>query len=148
MLESLHGYLMLAEELLAQHAKFASSYNFGPSDEDVWPVERIATKLVQMWGNGASWIRDAVPSVHEDHVLRLDASKARVELGWKATAQNRSGAGVDDGVVSRLETRRRYGRVHGEANQRVREDVTAPGCEADAENSESFVTFSISYQAP
>jgi CDP-glucose 4,6-dehydratase len=21
--------------------------------------------------------------VHEDHVLRLDASKARVELGWK-----------------------------------------------------------------
>ncbi len=82
-LESLHGYLMLAEALLAQHAKFASSYNFGPSDEDIWPVERIATKLVQMWGNGGSWIRDSVPSVHEDHVLRLDASKARVELGWK-----------------------------------------------------------------
>ena len=34
---------MLAEELVAQHAKFTSSYNFGPSDEDVWPVERIAT---------------------------------------------------------------------------------------------------------
>ena len=41
------------------------------------------TKLVQMWGNGASWIRDSVPSVHEDHVLRLDASKARVDLGWQ-----------------------------------------------------------------
>jgi CDP-glucose 4,6-dehydratase len=90
-LESLHGYLMLAEELLAQHSKFASSYNFGPSDEDVWPVERIATKLVQMWGNGASWIRDAVPSVHEDHVLRLDASKARVELGWKARLRIEAG---------------------------------------------------------
>ena len=36
-----------------------------------------------MWGNGASWIRDSVPSVHEDQVLRLDASKARVELGWQ-----------------------------------------------------------------
>jgi len=82
-LESLHGYVMLAEELVAQHAKFTSSYNFGPSDEDVWPVERIATKLAHMWGNGASWIRDSVPSVHEDHVLRLDASKARVALGWK-----------------------------------------------------------------
>jgi CDP-glucose 4,6-dehydratase len=90
-LESLHGYLMLAEELFAQHAKFASCYNFGPSDEDVWPVERIATKLVQMWGNGASWIRDAVPSAHEDHVLRLDASKARVELGWKARLRIEAG---------------------------------------------------------
>jgi CDP-glucose 4,6-dehydratase len=82
-LESLHGYLMLAEELLAQDAKFASSYNFGPSDEDIWPVERIATKLVQSWGKGASWVRDTVPSVHEDHLLRLDSSKARIELGWK-----------------------------------------------------------------
>jgi CDP-glucose 4,6-dehydratase len=38
---------------------------------------------VDIWGNGGSWIRDSVPSVHEDHVLRLDASKARIELGWK-----------------------------------------------------------------
>jgi len=82
-LDPLHGYLMLAQELLAQPARFASAYNFGPSDEDVWPVERIATKLVRMWGDGASWIRDSVPSVHEDQVLRLDASKARVELGWQ-----------------------------------------------------------------
>lgn len=82
-LESVHGYLMLAEQLLAQPARFASAYNFGPSDEDIWPVELIANKLVQMWGNGASWVRDTEPSVHEDHVLRLDASRARVELGWK-----------------------------------------------------------------
>ena len=82
-LESLHGYMMLAGELLAQDAKFASAYNFGPSDEDIWPVERIATKLVDMWGNGASWIRDTVPGLHENHVLRLDVSKARVELGWQ-----------------------------------------------------------------
>src|ERR1700693_3344207 len=36
-----------------------------------------------MWGDGASWTRDSVPSVYEDHVLRLHASKARVELGWQ-----------------------------------------------------------------
>ena len=82
-LEPLHGYLMLAAELLAQRGKRAAAYNFGPADEDIWPVERIATKLVQMWGNGASWVGDVVSSVHEDHVLRLDASKARVELGWQ-----------------------------------------------------------------
>lgn len=82
-LESVHGYLLLAEQLLAQPARFASAYNFGPSDDDIWPVERIANKLVHMWGSGASWVRDTEPSVHEDHVLRLDASRARVELGWK-----------------------------------------------------------------
>lgn len=82
-LESLNGYMILAQELLTQPARFASAYNFGPSDEDVWPVERIANRLVDIWGNGGSWIRDSVPSVHEDHVLRLDASKARIELGWK-----------------------------------------------------------------
>ena len=82
-LDPLHGYLMLAEKLLAQPARFASCYNFGPGDEDIWPVERIATKLVHMWGNGASWVRDPVASVHEDHILRLDASKARAELDWQ-----------------------------------------------------------------
>lgn len=82
-LEPLHGYLMLAERLLGGDAQFASPYNFGPSDEDVWTVEHIANKLVQMWGDGASWTRDGVPGMHEDHVLRLDASKARMELKWE-----------------------------------------------------------------
>jgi CDP-glucose 4,6-dehydratase len=86
-LEPLHGYMLLAQQLLAQRAKFATAYNFGPGDEDIWPVERIATKLVHMWGNGSSWVRDPLPSVHEDHVLRLDASKARVELGWQPKLQ-------------------------------------------------------------
>lgn len=82
-LESLQGYMMLAQQLLAQHARFASSYNFGPSDEDTWPVERIASRLAEMWGNGASWVRDSEPTAHESNILRLDASKARLELGWK-----------------------------------------------------------------
>lgn len=83
-LEPLHGYMMLAERLLAGQAKFATAFNFGPSDEDTWPVERIATKLAAMWGEGASWVRgDSGPNVHEAHYLRLDTSKARVDLGWK-----------------------------------------------------------------
>lgn len=82
-LESLRGYMMLAERLLAQRVQFASSFNFGPGDEDAWPVEQIATKLASMWGDGGSWESDAAPSVHEAHVLRLDTSKARAELGWR-----------------------------------------------------------------
>ena len=82
-LDPLHGYLMLAEKLLSRDVRFASSYNFGPHDEEIWPVERIANKLVNQWGEGASWVLDSNPMTHEDHVLRLDASKARIELGWK-----------------------------------------------------------------
>jgi len=82
-LEPLYGYMMLAQKLLAEPAKFATAYNFGPGDEDIWPVERIAHKVAGLWGSGASWSQDSIPSVHEDHVLRLDASKARVELGWQ-----------------------------------------------------------------
>jgi CDP-glucose 4,6-dehydratase len=81
-LEPLHGYLTLAERLLA-HGGCTSAYNFGPGEEDSWSVESIATKLAKIWGNGASWTRDLDPSSHEAHYLRLDASRARLELGWQ-----------------------------------------------------------------
>lgn len=82
-LEPLHGYLLLAQKLLEGEAKSASAFNFGPSESNIWPVQHIATRLVELWGEGASWTHDSAPSVHEDHVLRLEGSKARFELGWK-----------------------------------------------------------------
>lgn len=82
-LEPLNGYMLLAEKLLDAPSQFCSAFNFGPSDEDAWPVERIATKLAKMWGEGAGWIRDSVPGVHEHHSLTLDTSKARQQLGWQ-----------------------------------------------------------------
>jgi CDP-glucose 4,6-dehydratase len=82
-LEPLNGYVMLAERLLETPSQFCTSFNFGPNEEDAWPVERMATKLAEMWGAGAAWIRDEAPSVHEAHTLTLDTSKARRQLGWQ-----------------------------------------------------------------
>lgn len=82
-LEPLQGYITLAEQLLAGRAEACGAFNFGPGEEDTWPVERIATKLAGMWGHGASWVRDDAESVHEAHYLKLDSSKARTELGWR-----------------------------------------------------------------
>jgi CDP-glucose 4,6-dehydratase len=82
-LEPLQGYMILAEQLLAEPAKFASSFNFGPRDEDTWTVECLANVVARLWGEGASWERDPAPSVHEAHYLRLDSSRARTELGWR-----------------------------------------------------------------
>jgi CDP-glucose 4,6-dehydratase len=84
-LESINGYMMLAQRLLTERAQFASSFNFGPGDADGWSVAQIATKLASLWGDGASWESGATPSAHEAHLLRLDASKARTELGWRPT---------------------------------------------------------------
>jgi len=82
-LEPLHGYILLAERLLDGDARYASAYNFGPSDEDAWPVEQIADRMASTWGEHATWIRDPEPGVHEAGVLRLDSSKARSELQWQ-----------------------------------------------------------------
>jgi len=81
-LESLSGYMLLAEKLLEGPQRFCSSFNFGPDHGDAWPVERIATRLAEMWGQGAAWIQDSVRGVHEHHSLTLDSSKARAQLGW------------------------------------------------------------------
>lgn len=82
-LEPLAGYLLLAEKLYADGPKYAEAWNFGPRDEDMWPVGRIAEAMADRWGNGASWQHDTTTQPHEAQLLRLDCSKARFRLGWK-----------------------------------------------------------------
>jgi CDP-glucose 4,6-dehydratase len=82
-LEPLQGYITLAEQLLAGNSLAASAFNFGPGDEDAWTVNRVADRAATMWGNGARWIRDDAPGVHEAHYLKLDSSRARTELAWR-----------------------------------------------------------------
>jgi CDP-glucose 4,6-dehydratase len=87
-LDPLHGYILLAEHLLApdpaQATRFATAYNFGPSQSDARPVEWIADAMTRLWGDGASWVLEDpnAPSVHEASYLKLDASRARNELAW------------------------------------------------------------------
>ena len=83
-LEPLHGYLTLAEKLLAENAsRYATAFNFGPADEDARPVGWIADRMVQTWGDNTGWFHDGDPGAHEAGFLKLDASRARAELGWK-----------------------------------------------------------------
>jgi CDP-glucose 4,6-dehydratase len=81
-MEPLHGYIRLAEELLSHDPKFATAYNFGPHDDDARPVEWIAEKMTGFWGGGATWVLDPDPGVHEAGYLKLDASRARADLDW------------------------------------------------------------------
>lgn len=81
-LEPLLGYIQLAEKLLSGDPKYATAYNFGPSDEDAKPVGWIVEHMTKIWAEGASWVLDEEPGVHEAGYLKLDASRARAELGW------------------------------------------------------------------
>jgi len=82
-LEPLRGYLLLAEHLSLDAARFRAPCNFGPEETDVQPVSWIADRLANAWGDGANWEHDGTPQPHEAHYLKLDASRAKAELGWR-----------------------------------------------------------------
>ncbi len=82
-LEPLHGYMLLAERLLTHEARYATAFNFGPGDDDAQPVGWIVERMTRFWGGNASWVLDPDPGVHEAGYLKLDASRARAELGWQ-----------------------------------------------------------------
>jgi CDP-glucose 4,6-dehydratase len=81
-LDPLNGYLILIEKLWSGDREFADAWNFGPDYYDAKPVSWIANKMVDLWGNGASWKTDDAVQPHEAHTLTLDSTKARNVLKW------------------------------------------------------------------
>ena len=81
-LDSLNGYLQLAQHLWEKGSTFAQAWNFGPDPNDVKSVSWIVDYLSSHWGNGAGWESDPNQHPHESRELRLDASKANNLLGW------------------------------------------------------------------
>lgn len=82
-LEPLCGYLMLAERLGDDPVRFGAAWNFGPAEGDAKPVSWVADRLTELWGNGAAWYNDSGVHPKETRYLKLDASKARCDLGWE-----------------------------------------------------------------
>ena len=82
-LEPLSGYLVLAQHLYEDGSTFAEGWNFGPKDEDCKPVSWILDKMVDKWGKGAAWELDKNNNPHEAGYLKLDCSKAAMQLNWR-----------------------------------------------------------------
>ncbi len=81
-LEALGGYLMIAEAMLNGKGEAATAWNFGPSDDDTQPVHWMVEEMLSKWDSDLGWVRPDGPQPHEAVLLRLDCSKARLELGW------------------------------------------------------------------
>lgn len=82
-LEPLGGYMTLVEKLYQYGSKYASGWNFGPSDKDAKPVEWIVQRLCMLWGENAKYVIDSGQHPHEATYLKLDCSKAKNYLGWQ-----------------------------------------------------------------
>jgi CDP-glucose 4,6-dehydratase len=81
-LEPLSGYIVLAQALYRDGPAFASSWNFGPGEEDNRSVQDVVNLIISQWGQSAKWEKEGSEQPHEAGLLKLDCSKARLQLGW------------------------------------------------------------------
>ncbi len=83
-LDALHGYILLAENLFENAAKFSGAWNIGPPTAAEMTVRQVADIFANSWQDGASWRYVPDPAgPHEARLLTLDTSKARVLLNWR-----------------------------------------------------------------
>ena len=82
-LEPLGGYLLLAELLYRHGREYAEAWNFGPDQEDEVRVQRVVERIIELWGEDASWVLDDRAQPYEAPYIHLDCSKARFRFGWR-----------------------------------------------------------------
>lgn len=82
-LECLSGYLLLGASLLKDGVKFNGAWNFSPINTgDVWSVRRVSERICKLWPR-ARFTFEETACPHEAHLLRLDCTKANIQLGWR-----------------------------------------------------------------
>ena len=80
-LESLGGYLMLAEHLWREPA-LAGAYNFGPNTHEAATVKEVVNLARAVYGAGEVQWGDDCRGPHEAGWLALEIAKARHGLGF------------------------------------------------------------------
>lgn len=80
-LEPLHGYLRLAEQLVEDPATAPSAVNFGPADDACVSVSEVIERVFRHAGTG-KWEPEPELQPDEAPILRLDNKLAEEALGW------------------------------------------------------------------
>ena len=81
-LDSLCGYLLLAESLYQESSTFAGAWNFAPDTGGDPRVIELASAMLRELGAAPPRVEANAEAPPETAVLRLDSSKARDELSW------------------------------------------------------------------
>jgi CDP-glucose 4,6-dehydratase len=81
-LEPLSGYLLLAARLRAEPARYAGSWNFGPSSAKSRTVREVANTISAHLGGVPAEVVGSPAQQHEAGLLQLSCDKANHSLGW------------------------------------------------------------------
>jgi CDP-glucose 4,6-dehydratase len=82
-LELCRGYLRLGSFLIEKPDLAKGAWNFGPERENEVEVGVLVADFLRVWGASASRVRIEPATLKEAGVLKLDSTKARLELGLK-----------------------------------------------------------------
>ena len=82
-LESLSGYILLAENLHQDGNNFSSAYNFGPNASSNKSVLELAKEVTKYWP-GEIKLLEGEKTFHEANKLNLVTDKSFQELKWKS----------------------------------------------------------------
>jgi len=80
-LDCLQGYLLLMESLESGGSR--GPYNFGPPPDTVATVRNVVDLALKLLDRDRRMVEYEIPTLHEDSILLVDATRARVELGWQ-----------------------------------------------------------------
>jgi CDP-glucose 4,6-dehydratase len=87
-----HGYLLLAANLLTESKDAEDAWNFGPSAEDEVTVKTLIEGLARAWL--IPEIKSVEPDFPEANYLRLNSAKARRLLGWQPPLTFKAAVGL------------------------------------------------------
>ena len=87
-LEPIFGYMTVAKKIFNEQLSDINDYdafNFGPEQEESKSVEWIVKRFIEQYGNSASYeLRsNHQENSHEEKILVLDNTKAKLLLEWK-----------------------------------------------------------------
>lgn len=82
-LDSLIGYLKLADRLLAGDRDYAAAWNFGPVTGSDVSVRQLVETFASVWERDNSWTTLSGTTLPESQQLRLDPGKAMSHLSWQ-----------------------------------------------------------------
>jgi CDP-glucose 4,6-dehydratase len=81
-LESLSGYLALAQALVNAPKETPRAVNFGPDPASFCTVREVVDAFGARFGGKPGWVRDPSPQPPEAQALTLSSELARGALGW------------------------------------------------------------------
>lgn len=81
-LEPVFAYLLLAQKMSEDGARYSTAYNIGPERTDERTVAQVTNAFYEAFGKEAAFEVKPEAALHEAGLLMLDNSKIKSELGW------------------------------------------------------------------